>query len=91
MNPIKGRAKFNSFQNILESGFNSTIVMGCLVEKLYHEKYSVTQWHTKAGNIATNLKVGVHFTLPALSATNIVTWRCHVDDSAKGRYDMMLG
>ena len=91
MNTRKGRAKFNSFQILLESGFNYTIVMGWLVEKLYHEKYSVTQWHTKDGNIATNLKVGVYFTLPALSATNIVTCRCHVDDSAKGRYDMMLG
>ena len=38
-----------------------------------------------------NLKVEVDFTLPVLSATNVVTWKCHVDDSAKGRYDMILG
>ena len=49
------------------------------------------QWHTQAGNIATNLKVEVYFNLPVLSAANHVTWKCHVDDSAKGRYDMILG
>ena len=31
------------------------------------------------------------FTLPTLSATNVVTWKCHVYESAKGRYDMILG
>ena len=54
-------------------------------------KYDVMQWHLQAGNITTDLKVKVDFTLPALSATNFVTWRCHVDDSAKGGYDMILG
>ena len=49
------------------------------------------QWHTQAQNIITNLKVKVDFTLPALSATNVATWECQVDDSAKGRYDMILG
>ena len=37
------------------------------------------------------LKVKVYFTLPALSVTNVVTWDFHVDDSDKGRYDMILG
>ena len=46
------------------------------------------QWNTQAGNITTNLKVD--FTLPALSATNILTWNCHVDESKKGRPDMIL-
>ena len=48
------------------------------------------QWHTQAVNITTNLKVNIDFTLPALSVTNATTWKCHVDDSAKGRYDMIL-
>ena len=49
------------------------------------------QFHTQAGNIPTDLKVEVDFTLPELSTTNVVTWKCHVDYSAKGRYDMILG
>ena len=49
------------------------------------------QWHTQAGNTTTNIKVKIDFTLPALSATNFVTWKCHVDDSAKGRYDVIIG
>ena len=30
-------------------------------------------------------------TLPAFRSKNIVTWNCHVHDSVKGRYDMILG
>ena len=45
----------------------------------------------QAGNITTNIKVKIYFTLPENSATEIVTWNCHVDDSAKGRYDMTMG
>ena len=49
------------------------------------------QWHTQGGSITTNIKVKIYFTLPELSATEILTWNCYVDDSAKGRYDMILG
>ena len=49
------------------------------------------QWNTQAGNITTNLKVEVEFTLPKTSVTNVVTWRFRVDDPAKGRYDMIIG
>ena len=48
------------------------------------------QWHTQSGNITTNLKVKVDFTSPAISTTNVVTWRYHVDDSARGKYNMIL-
>ena len=49
------------------------------------------QWHTQAGNITTNIKVKVDFTLPVLRAKNVVMWKWHVDDSAMGRYYMILG
>ena len=49
------------------------------------------QWHIQAKNITTNLKAEVYFTLPVLSATNVVTWICHVGDFAKGSYDMIFG
>ena len=59
--------------------------------KLNHKKEYVMQWHTQAGNITTNMEVKIDFTIPGLSATKIVTWDCHVDGSAKVRYDMILG
>ena len=65
--------------------------MGRLVENLRIEKYDVMQWNTQDRNITTNLKVNVYFTLPTLSATNVAIWKFHVDDSSKGRYDMILG
>ena len=70
----KGRAKFKNFLILLYSGCSSTILMGILVENLKLEKDDVTQWHTQAGNITTNLKVKLYFTLPALSKANAVMW-----------------
>ena len=62
-----------------------------LVEKLSNEKDDMMQWHTQAGNIITKLENKLDFTLPAPIATNIVTRKFHVDDSSKGRYDIILG
>ena len=74
----------------MDSGFSPTVVMVRIVGKLSVEKDDQMQWHMQAENITTNIKVKVDFNLPALSATNVVTWRCHVDDSDKGRYDIFL-
>ena len=48
------------------------------------------QWQTKAGNVTTNLKLEVDFNLPEVSATNVVIWKFHVDESTNDRYDMIL-
>ena len=49
------------------------------------------QWHTQVGKITTNIKVKIGFTLSEPSVPKIVTWSFHVDDSAKVRYDMIIG
>ena len=67
------------------------IVMGRLVKNIRPEKYYVMQWHTQAGNITTNIKDKLDSILPALSVINIVTWKCHADEYAEGRYDMIIG
>ena len=67
------------------------IVMLSLVKRLGTKKGVAMQWHTQAGNITTNIKVEIDFTLTELSATNVMTWRFHVGDSAKDRYAMILG
>ena len=46
--------------------------------------------HTHAGNITTNLQFRINFTIPEVSATKIVTWNCHVHNSAKGKYVIIL-
>ena len=48
------------------------------------------QLHTQAGNITTNLKAKVDFTLSEISPTNVRMCKCHSDDSAKGGYNMIL-
>ena len=35
--------------------------------------------------------MNVDFCLPEFSATKIVMWKFHVDESTNGRYDMILG
>ena len=35
-----------------------------LITKLKTKEYYVMQWQTEAGNITTNLKVEIYFTLP---------------------------
>ena len=49
------------------------------------------QCHTQVGNITTNLKGKIDFTLTELRTTKNVTWNYHVDDFAKGIYEMILG
>ena len=83
MDTRKGRVKFKNFRVLLDIGCSSRIAMRRIGQKSCPEKDAVMQWKTKAGNITTNLKVNVYFTLPALSETNVVTWKCHVDDSDK--------
>ena len=67
------------------------IVMGRIIKKRDPKEDDVIQWHTQVGGITTNLKFKIDFILPEVSATRIVMWKYHVDDSTKGRYDMILG
>ena len=46
------------------------IVMKRLVEILSLKKYAMVQWHMQVGNITTNIRIKVDFTLPALSSMN---------------------
>ena len=91
MNTRRGKLKIKNFCILLDSGCTSTLLMIRLVKKLSPEGDAPMLWNTQAGNIATNIKVKIDFTLPTLSKTNAVSWNFHVDDSAKGRYNMILG
>ena len=39
----------------------------------------------------TPKKVNIYFFLPEFSAMKTMTWQYHVNESAKGRYNMILG
>ena len=60
-------------------------------KKINPKEDDAMQRHMQAGNITTNINVQIDFILPELSATKIVTWNCHMNYSATGRYDMVLG
>ena len=82
INTRRVRERFKNFRILLDSGCSYTIEMGRLTEKLHPEKYAPMQWNTQAGNISTNIKVKVGFILPELSATDVVTWNYHVNESS---------
>ena len=48
-------------------------------------------WETQSGKFTTSKKVNIDFFLLEFSATNIVTWKCHVEESTNSRYDIILG
>ena len=75
----------------MEIGCSSIILIRRTISRINPKKDAVTQWHTQAGNITTNLKVNIYMTLPGINATKNVTLNFHVDDSAKVIYNMILG
>ena len=45
----------------------------------------------QSGEFTIQKNVNVDLWIPEFSATKIVTWKCHVDESTNSRYDMNLG
>ena len=91
MNTSKGKETFKCFQILLDIVCSSTILIWRLVKRIGPKKGVVMQWHTQAGNITTNIKVEIDFTLTELGVTNVMTWDFHVGESAKGSYAIILG
>ena len=48
-------------------------------------------WENRSGKFTTSKKVNVDFCLLELSTTKIMPWKCHIGNSANGRYDTILG
>ena len=91
MNTKMGRFKFKIFLIVFNSRYKSENITIRLIIKLKTKEYDVMQWHKKAGSITTTLKVNIYVTLPEFSAIENMMWEYHVDESAKGRYNMFLG
>ena len=47
--------------------------------------------HTQVRNFATMNKFNIYFYLPEFRAAKIITRKCHMDESAEGRYNIILG
>ena len=50
----------------------------------------MSQRNTQADSFTTNIKDEIYCTLTEMIKTKNVTWNCHLDESSKGRYDMIL-
>ena len=91
MNNRSGRAGFENFRIMLNSASSSTILIVKLTSKIKWKERAETNWETEHRNFITSKRVKIDFCLPDFSATKIVTWKCHVEKSTKGRYNMILG
>ena len=91
MNIQEAKAKFKNLRILLDSVYSPITITVRLIKKPTPKKDAVMPWHTQFGKITTQSKVEIYFTLHELSATKIVTWNCHVYDSAKGRNDTIVG
>ena len=47
-------------------------------------------WETQAGKFTTSKKVNIYFLLQEFSTTNIVAWKCHVEESNNSIYEIIL-
>ena len=91
MNTRSGREEFKNFWIILDSGSSSTIVTGKLTSKLKTKETAENTWETQSETFTASNKVNINFCLPDFSATNIVTWKFHIDESTNSRYYIILG
>ena len=79
MHTWKGRETFKNFLILFHSGFGSTIVIKILITKIDPIEDAVVQRHTQAGNIITNIRIKLYFTLLELRAKKIMMWDCRLD------------
>ena len=76
----------------MDSGANSSILLGKQTLKLRHKKTQTVKWSTQGGDFLTIYKTNVELVLPELDATKSVTWSFHVYDLQKNSpYDMIIG
>ena len=72
------KAKYHTLMILLDSGANSSIVIGKHTHKLRHKKTHTVKWSTQGSDFLTDYKTNVELVLPELDMTKIVTWSFHV-------------
>ena len=76
---------------LLDFGCISDILNGIMTQKLKYKPDTSTEWITQAGKFTAKSMANIYFNLTEFNATKIVTWKCHVDESTKGQYDVIIG
>ena len=78
---------------LFDSGCSATIINKQAVKKLRKKKSKTVNWTTKAGNLQTNEKCKIVFSLPEFHPGREIEWDAYVDptSSLNSRYDMIIG
>ena len=86
-----GTPKSKGIRILFDSGSSQTHVKRSFVKKLQLRNESVATWTMAAGQIKTNERCVVHFSLPEFSPTRTITWDMHVGTLDNVLYDMIIG
>ena len=92
LNTSLGKPEPKTIKVLLDSGASESLVTAEHVKKLRARgsKTKPTTWTTPAGEMTTQSKVKVQFTLPELQENKLIEWNVHVVDNM-GAYDMIIG
>ena len=79
---------------LVDTGASASVILGKHFTKLKRKAAPTTTWTTKAGTVTTTRKAQLKFLSPEFNQSKIISWACHVDDTAtasNSQYDMILG
>ena len=88
-----GKPHLKTIRILCDSGTTGTIVEPWLVKKLRVRDTEHTTWNTKSGNLDTNKKCKVQFSLPEFYTDRVIEWDVHVSNTtdSSSPYDMIMG
>ena len=92
VNTRRGKPKPVTMQALLDSSASETLINKKYVQKLKIKKdqNSSTVWSTPGGEMKTNEKAQLQFTLPELQDCKLIKWNVHVAGDM-GAHDMSIG
>ena len=62
-----------------------------MIKSLKYKPEAPMKWITQVENFTIRATFIVYFSLPQLSPTRSVMWKCHMSDSTEGQYDIIIG
>ena len=74
MNTCRVKSKFKNVRILLDGVLSSNILTRRLITRPKIKICCYMQFNTQEGNITTNMKVKIYFTLPKFASRTIVTW-----------------
>jgi len=86
-----GKSNTTGIKILFDSGSTASHVKRDKIKKLRVKKEKPQNWNTAAGQVSTNERCRVLFSLPELNDTRTIDWTMHVGTLENIQYDMIIG